>query len=165
MTTTRATLSRHAPAAKAMDDMLKRPAAFTMFLADGRACLSDHAAERSLSPAALGRRAWLFAGSEQGGHRAAAVYTLIGTAKLNGVDPQAWLADLLERMAAWPASRLHQLAPRTRHADQPGGALGGGRRILCVVDEFAALPFGSTAACATSVSTRSCSRRWPNSER
>lgn len=104
-------LSRHASVAGAMDYMLKRYAPFSVFLTDGRACLSNNAAERSLRPAALGRKAWLFAGSQEGGERAAAIYTLIGTAKLNNIDPQAWLADLLDRMPAWPASRLHELAP------------------------------------------------------
>ena len=60
---------------------------------------------------ALGRKAWLFAGSDRGGERAAAIYTLIGTAKLNGVDPQAWLADVLRRIADHPARRLHELLP------------------------------------------------------
>ena len=60
---------------------------------------------------ALGRRAWLFAGSERGRERAAAMYTLIATAKLNGVDPQAWLADVLRRIADHPASRLAELLP------------------------------------------------------
>src|SRR5712672_1938098 len=60
---------------------------------------------------ALGRRAWLFAGSDRGGERAAAMYTLIGTAKLNAADPQAWLADVLRRIDDHPASRLHELLP------------------------------------------------------
>jgi transposase len=60
---------------------------------------------------ALGRKSWLFAGSDRGGERAAAVYTLIATAKLNGVDPQAWLADILRRIVDHPASRLHELLP------------------------------------------------------
>src|SRR5215469_3872455 len=60
---------------------------------------------------ALGRRAWLFAGSDRGGERAAAIYTLIATAKLNGVDPQAWLADVLRRIADHPASQLYELLP------------------------------------------------------
>jgi hypothetical protein len=94
-----------------MDYMLKRQAAFSVFLTDGRACLSNNAAERSLRPAALGRKAWLFAGSQAGGERAALIYTLIGTAKLNNIDPQAWLAHLLARMPSWPASRLQELAP------------------------------------------------------
>jgi uncharacterized protein YbjT (DUF2867 family) len=60
---------------------------------------------------AVGRKAWLFAGSDRGGERAAAVYTLINTAKLNGVDPEAWLADVLRRIAAHPAHRLDELLP------------------------------------------------------
>jgi hypothetical protein len=107
----RARLSRHAETAKAIDYMLKRWAAFTRFLDDGRICLTNNAAERALRGIALGRRAWLFAGSDRGGERAAAVYTLIGTAKLNDVDPQAWLADVLRRIADHPASRLGELLP------------------------------------------------------
>jgi transposase len=107
----RARLSRHAETAKAMDYMLKRWPAFTRFLADGRICLTNNAAERALRGIALGRRAWLFAGSDRGGERAAAMYTLIGTAKLNDVDPQAWLADILGRIADHPASRLAELLP------------------------------------------------------
>src|SRR6266446_3728918 len=75
--------------------MLKRWAAFTRFLDDGRICLTNIAAERALRGIAPGRRAWLFAGSDRGGERAAAMFTLIETAKLNDVDPQAWLADVL----------------------------------------------------------------------
>ena len=107
----RGRLSRHAETAKAIDYMLKRWAAFTRFLDDGRICLTNNAAERALRGIALGRKAWLFAGSDRGGERAAAIYTLIGTAKLNDVDPQAWLADVLRRIADHPASRLDQLLP------------------------------------------------------
>ncbi len=85
----RAKLSRHNDVAKAMDYMLKRCPAFVRFLDDGRICLSDNAAERALRGIALGRKAWLFAGSDRGGQRAAMVYSLIMTAKLNGLDPQA----------------------------------------------------------------------------
>jgi transposase len=77
----------------------------------GRICLSNNAAERVLRGVALGRKAWLFCGSDRGGERAAAIYTLILTAKLNGVDPRAWLADVLRRIADQPASRLHELLP------------------------------------------------------
>jgi transposase len=94
-----------------MDYMLKRWPAFTRFLDDGRICLSNNAAERALRRIALGRRSWLFAGSDRGGERAAAIYTLIATAKLNGVDPQAWLADVLRRIADHPASKLDELLP------------------------------------------------------
>ena len=107
----RARLSRHAPVAKAMDTMLKRWEGFTAFLHDGRVCLSNNAAERALRGVALGRKAWLFAGSDRGGERAAFLCSLIGTAKLNGVDPQAWLACVLGRIADTPRSRLGELLP------------------------------------------------------
>lgn len=107
----RGRLSRHADLSKAMDYMLKRWEAFTRFLDDGRICLTNNAAERELRGIALGRKAWLFAGSDRGGERAAAMYSLIATAKLNGVDPRSWLADVLARIADHPASRLHELLP------------------------------------------------------
>jgi transposase len=107
----RARLSRHADVAKAMDYMLKRWDAFTRFLDDGRICLTNNAAERGLRGIALGRKAWLFAGSDRGGERAAAMYSLIVTAKLNDVDPRAWLADILGRIADHPVQRLHELLP------------------------------------------------------
>jgi hypothetical protein len=111
MRTERARLSRHADTAKAIDYMLKRWPAFTGFLDDGRICLSNNAAEPALRGIAIGRRAWLFAGSDRGGEPAAAMFTLIESAKLNGVDPQAWLADVLHRIADHPALRLHELLP------------------------------------------------------
>jgi hypothetical protein len=107
----RGKLSRHNSVAKAMDYMLTRWEAFTRFLNDGRICLTNNAAERALRGIALGRKSWLFAGSDRGGDRAAAMYSLIITAKLNGVDPRAWLADVLARIADHPASRLHELLP------------------------------------------------------
>jgi len=111
MLQTRIRLSRHNDLAKALDYALKRWAAFTRFLADGRICLTNNAAERALRGVALGRRAWLFAGSERGGERAAMIYSLIVTAKLNDVAPRAWLADVLARIADHPASRLNELLP------------------------------------------------------
>ena len=111
MKTERVRLSRHAETAKAIDYMLKRWPAFTRFLDDGCICLTNNAAERALRGIALGRRSWLFAGSDRGGERAAAMYTLIATAKLNDINPQAWLADVLRRIADHPASRLHELLP------------------------------------------------------
>src|SRR5882724_11748179 len=111
MRTARARLSRHAETAKAIDYMLKRWPAFTRFLDDGRICLSNNAAERALRGIAIGRRAWLFAGSDRGGERAAAMFTLIETAKLNDVDPQAWLTAVLRRIADHPASKLDELLP------------------------------------------------------
>ena len=91
--------------------MLKRWDRFARFIDDGRICLSNNAAERALRPLCLGRRSWLFAGSDRGGVRAAAMYTPIGTAKLNDVAPQAWLANVLGRIADTPQSRLHELLP------------------------------------------------------
>jgi hypothetical protein len=91
--------------------MLKRWERFAGFLDDGRICLSNNAAERALRGFALGRKSWLFAGSERGADRAAAVTTLIMTAKLNDIDPLAWLADVLARIAEMPNSRLPELLP------------------------------------------------------
>ena len=96
---------------KAINYMLKRWTAFTLFLDDGRVCLSNNAAERALRGIALGRRSWLFCGSDRGGQRAAAVYSLIVSCKMNDVDPHAWLADVLDRIAAYPAHRIDELLP------------------------------------------------------
>src|ERR1039458_320620 len=107
----RAKLSRGNDLAKAMDYILKRWTAFTRFLDDGRICLSNNAAERALRGIALGRRSWLFAGSDRGGQRAAAMYSIIVTAKMNDVDPQAWLGDVLTRIAEHPIQKLDELLP------------------------------------------------------
>ena len=104
-------LSRGNDLAKAMDYMLKRWPAFARFLDDGRICLSNNAAERALRGIALGRKSWLFAGSDGGGQRAAAMFSLIVTAKMNDIDPQAWLADVLARIADHPAQRIDELLP------------------------------------------------------
>jgi transposase len=109
--TERAKLSRHAAIAKAIDYMLTRWQAFTRFLEDGRICLTNNAAERALRGIALGRKSWLFAGSQRGAERAAFMYTLIQTARLNDIDPQAWLADILARIADIPQTRLTELLP------------------------------------------------------
>src|ERR1700723_2932892 len=90
----------------------------------GLFCLSNNAAERALRGIALGRKSWLFCGSDRGGQRAAAMYSLIVTAKMNGVDPQAWLADVLARIATHPAHRLDELLPGnwTQKASAPDAA-------------------------------------------
>jgi transposase len=110
----RARMSKHNPVAKAINYMLEedgRWEAFTRFLDDGRICLTNNAAERALRGIALGRKAWLFAGSPRGGERAAFMYSLIVTAKMNDVDPQAWLADVLARLPDIPVPRLPELLP------------------------------------------------------
>ncbi|MFC3323614.1 IS66 family transposase [Mesorhizobium cantuariense] len=106
-----AQLSRNHDLAKAINYMLRRWPAFTRFLDDGRICITNNAAERALRCVPLGRKAWLFCGSDRGGQRAAVIYALIGTAKLNNVDPQAWLTDVLHRIAGHPANRLDELLP------------------------------------------------------
>ena len=106
-----AKLSRGHDLTKACFYMLKRWDAFTRFLDDGRICLTNNAAERALRCIPLGRKAWLFCGSDRGGQRAAIIYTLIQTARLNDVDPQAWLADVLASIADHPATRLDELLP------------------------------------------------------
>ena len=85
--------------------------AFSRFLDDGRLCMSNNAAERELRAVAVGRRDWTFAGSDEGGRRAAAIYSLIATAKLNDIDPQAWLADVLARLPDHSAKRIRELLP------------------------------------------------------
>jgi transposase len=117
-------LSSKNPLAKAIDYSLKRWSTFTRFLDDGRICMTNNAAERAVRGIAVGRRNWTFCGSDTGGERAAVIFTLIETAKLCDVDPRAWLADVLSRIADHPATRIDQLLPwnwRTVHA-QPQAA-------------------------------------------
>jgi len=104
-------VSRKTEVGKAIAYALNHWQALTRFLDDGRICLSNNAAERALRGIAVGRRNWTFAGSDRGGERAAAIYTLIETAKLNGIDPQAWLADVLARIADYPAKQVADLLP------------------------------------------------------
>jgi transposase len=107
----RSRLSRSASVAEPIDYMLKRWDRFARFIDDGRICLTNNAAERALRGFALGRKSWLFAGSERGADRAAVMATLITTAKMNDVDPQAWLADVLARINDHPVHRLDLLLP------------------------------------------------------
>lgn len=94
----RAKLSRNNDTTKAINYCLSRWDAFSRFLDDGRLCMSNNAAERELRAVAVGRKNWTFAGADEGGRRAAAIYSLIATAKLNDIDPQAWLTDVLARL-------------------------------------------------------------------
>jgi transposase len=115
-------LSPKGPLAQAVDYSFNRWQVFTRFLQDGRICLSNNAAERALRGIAVGRKNWTFCGSDSGGHRAAVMYTLVGTAKLCDVDPKAWLADVLARIADHPARRIAALLPwnwRTAGAQPP----------------------------------------------
>jgi transposase len=85
--------------------------ALTRYITDGRLEMSNNAAERAIRPLAIGRKNWTFAGSDAGGQRAAAMFTLIETAKMNGLDPEAWLADVIARIADHPINRIHELLP------------------------------------------------------
>jgi transposase len=104
-------LSSKNPLAKAIDYSLKRWSTFTRFLDDGRICMTNNAAERAVRGIAVGRRNWTFCGSDTGGERAAVMFTLIETCKLCDVDPRAWLADVLARIADHPMNRIHELLP------------------------------------------------------
>ena len=119
-------LSPKADLAKAIRCLFTRRPSFTRFLDDGRICLSNNAAERALRGVAAGRRNWTFAGSDEGGRRAAAVYSLIETCKLNDVDLRAWLAEVLARLPDHPAHRVKELTPwawkARRNAAAPNAA-------------------------------------------
>jgi transposase len=104
-------LSGKSDLAGVMRYTLGRWPALTRYLDDGRLAIDNNPAERALRAVALGRKNWLFAGSDRGGERAAAIYSLIETAKLNGLDPQAWLADVIARINAYPAKRIADLLP------------------------------------------------------
>ncbi len=85
--------------------------AMARYCDDGRIEIDNSAAERALRAVALGRKNYLFAGSDSGGERAAAIYSLVGTAKLNGLDPEAYLRHVLERIADHPIARIEELLP------------------------------------------------------
>jgi transposase len=110
------------PVAAAFKYMFRRWDSFTRFLDDGRICMSNNAAERTIRGVALGRRAWLFAGSERGGDRAAMMYSLITTARLNKVDAKTWLADVLARIADCPIQQLPDLLPWNWRAERAAAA-------------------------------------------
>ena len=109
MQRTLAATSAKSDLAKAILYSLKRWVALTRY--DGRIEMDNNAAEREIRAVALGRKNWLFAGSDAGGDRAAAMYSLIGSAKLNGLDPQAYLRHVIERIADHPVNRVDELLP------------------------------------------------------
>ena len=108
---TQARISGKSDLAAAIRYTLSRWDALTLILRDGRACIDNNAAERSMRPMTLGRKNWLFAGSDSGGRSAAAAYSLIQTAKLNQLDPEDYLRHVLERIADLPVKQVHQLLP------------------------------------------------------
>jgi transposase len=108
---TMAKLSRKSELAKAIHYALERWAAFIAFVDDGRVEMDNNAAERALRTVAIGRKNYLFAGSDNGGERAAAIYSLLGSAKLNGIDPEAYMIAVLRRIADHPINRIAELLP------------------------------------------------------
>jgi hypothetical protein len=104
-------LSRKSEMAKTIHYALERWPALTVFFDDGRVEMDNNAAERALRVVAIGRKNYLFAGSDAGGERAAAVYSLLGSAKLNGIDPEAYMTEVLRRIADHPINRIGELLP------------------------------------------------------
>jgi len=109
--TTLSKLSRKSDTTAAIRYALSRRDALTRYIKDGHIEIDNNAAERSLRGVALGRKNYLFAGSDAGGERAAAIYSLIGSAKLNGLDPEAYLRDVMTRIADHPINRIEELLP------------------------------------------------------
>ena len=101
--------------AKALAYGRKRWPTLTRFVENGSAEIDNNVAERTMRAIAIGRKNWLFAGSKPGSERAGAIYSVIETAKLNGIEPQAYIADVIEQIASdWPASRWDELMPWKR---------------------------------------------------
>jgi hypothetical protein len=105
------TLPKKSELAQAIRYALSNWAALTRYRDDGRLEVDNNAAERALRDVALGRKNWLFAGSDDGGERAAAIYTLLGTAKLNDLNPESYLRYVLERIADHPINKIDELLP------------------------------------------------------
>ena len=110
-TRTRSKVAPGSGTARALDYSLKRWPALIRYAETGHLPIDNNPVENTIRPIAVGKKNWLFAGSERAGRRAAAIQTLIGTARLNGLDPYAWLKDTLEKLPAWPNSRLDELLP------------------------------------------------------
>lgn len=107
----RARTAHHSGLGKAIDHALKRWPALERYLDDGMFPIDNNAAEQAVRPNCLGKKNWLFTGSERAGQRAAAVQSLLATAKLNGLEPYAWLKDTLEKLPTWPDRRIGELLP------------------------------------------------------
>ena len=108
---TRLRTAPNSTTAKAIDYSLKRWPALTRYAETGDLPIDNNPVENCIRPIALGKKNWLFAGSERAGQRAAVIQTLLGTAKLNDLDPAAWLKDTLEKLPTWPNSRIDELLP------------------------------------------------------
>jgi len=116
---TRATVPNGTGIAKAIDHTLQRWPALIRYAETGHLPIDNNPVENAIRPIAVGKKNWLFAGSERAGKRAAVIQSLLGTAKLNGLDPAAWLKDTLEKLPTWPNSRLDELLPLRRDQKSP----------------------------------------------
>ena len=105
------TVSRKSVTADAIGYAMNQWVALTRFLEDGRIEIDNNAAERALRAVAIGRKNYLFLGSDAGGERAATMYSLLGTAKLNGINPEAYLRHVLTVIADHPVNRIAELLP------------------------------------------------------
>jgi len=108
---TRVTVADGGGTAKALDYSIKRWPALVRYADSGLLPMDNNPVENAIRPIAIGKKNWLFAGSERAGKRAAAIQSLLGTAKLNGLDPHAWLKDTLEKLPTWPNGRIDELLP------------------------------------------------------
>jgi hypothetical protein len=108
---TRAQTADGGGTAKAIDYTLKRWQSLIRYAGSGHLPIDNNPVENTIRPIALGKKNWLFTGSERAGKRAAAIQTLLGTAKLNGLNPAQWLADTLEKLPTWSNSRIDELLP------------------------------------------------------
>jgi transposase len=108
---TRAAVPDGTGTAKAIDYTLNRWPALTRYADSGHLPIDNNPVENAIRPIAIGKKNWLFAGSERAGQRAAVIQSLLGTAKLNGLDPAAWLKDTLDKLPTWPNSRIDELLP------------------------------------------------------
>lgn len=111
---TRQAVATGSALAKAMDYSLKRWTALARYATTGNLPIDNNAVENVIRPIAVGKKNWLFAGSARAGRRAAAIQSLLGTAKLNGIEPFSWLKEVLEKLPTWPNSRIDELLPLKR---------------------------------------------------
>uniref|UniRef100_UPI002A819764 IS66 family transposase n=1 Tax=Enterobacter sp. 262D3 TaxID=3077763 RepID=UPI002A819764 len=105
------TLSVHAEMAKAFTYMLKEWDALNEYCRNGQVEIDNNIGENALRTVAVGRKNYLFFGSDNGGEAAAIIYSLLGTCKLNGVEPEGWLREVISKINDWPSNRLHELLP------------------------------------------------------
>lgn len=108
---TRHTVANGNALARAMDYTLRRWPALSLYATEGNLPIDNNPVENAIRPIAIGKKNWLFVGSEAAGKRAANIQTVLGTARLNGIEPMKWLTETLEKLLTWPNSRIDELLP------------------------------------------------------